>query len=125
MANNTINKKEIEKFSKLADEWWDPEGKFKPLHKFNPIRIEYIKNNIVKEFKIKNKNKPFSNLEILDIGCGGGLLTEPMHRLGGNLTGIDASNRNINIAKIHAKKNNLKINYICSTPENLKTKKKI
>tara|TARA_B100000965_G_C19527602_1_gene729595 strand:+ start:459 stop:1187 length:729 start_codon:yes stop_codon:yes gene_type:complete len=124
MANNTINKKEIEKFSKLADEWWDPEGKFKPLHKFNPIRIEYIKNNIVKEFKIKNKNKPFSNLEILDIGCGGGLLTEPMHRLGGNLTGIDASNRNINIAKIHAKKNNLKINYICSTPENLKTKKK-
>ena len=125
MANNTINKKEIEKFSKLADEWWDQEGKFKPLHKFNPIRIEYIKNNIIKEFKIKNKNKPFSNLEILDIGCGGGLLTEPMHRLGGNLTGIDASNRNINIAKIHAKKNNLKINYICSTPENLKTKKKI
>ena len=124
MANNTINKEEIEKFSALAEEWWDPEGKFKPLHKFNPIRIEFIKNKIVKEFNIKNKKKPFSNLEILDIGCGGGLLTEPMYRLGGKLTGIDASRKNINIAKIHAKKNNLKINYICSSPENLKIKKK-
>ena len=104
MANNTINKQEIEKFNKLAEEWWNPEGKFKPLHKFNPIRIEYIKNNIIKEFKIKNKKKPFSNLNILDIGCGGGLLTEPMHRLGGKITGMDASNKNIQIAKIHAKK---------------------
>ena len=124
MANNTINKEEIEKFNRLAEEWWDPEGKFKPLHKFNPIRIEYIKNNIIKEFNIKNKKKPFSILEILDIGCGGGLLTEPMHRLGGRLTGIDASKKNIYIAKVHAKKNNLKINYICSSPENLKSKKK-
>ena len=124
MANNTINKEEIEKFSSLAKEWWNPEGKFKPLHKFNPARIEYIKNNIIKEFNIKNKKKPFSNLEILDIGCGGGLLTEPMYRLGGKLTGIDASNKNINIAKAHAKKSNLKINYICSSPENLKSKKK-
>ena len=124
MANNTINKEEIEKFNSLADEWWDPEGKFKPLHKFNPIRIEYIKNSIIKEFNIKNSKKPFSNLEILDIGCGGGLLTEPMHRLGGKLTGIDASKKNINIAKIHAKKNNLKINYFCCSPENLNSKKK-
>ncbi len=124
MANNTINKKEIEKFSNLAEEWWDPEGKFKPLHKFNPIRIEYIKNNIIKEFNIKNKKKPFLNLEILDIGCGGGLLTEPMSRLGGKLTGIDASKKNINIAKIHAKKNNLNIKYICSSPEKLEFKRK-
>ena len=124
MANNTINKEEIEKFSNLAKEWWDPEGKFKPLHKFNPIRIQYIKNSIIKEFNIKNRKKPFSNLEILDIGCGGGLLTEPMYRLGGKLTGIDASIKNINIAKLHAKQNNLKINYICSSPENLKSKKK-
>ena len=124
MANNTINKEEIEKFSNLAKEWWDPEGKFKPLHKFNPIRIQYIKNSIIKEFNIKNSKKPFSNLEILDIGCGGGLLTEPMYRLGGKLTGIDASIKNINIAKLHAKQNNLKINYICSSPENLKSKKK-
>ncbi len=124
MANNTINKKEIEKFSKLADEWWDPEGKFKPLHKFNPVRIEYIKNQIIKEFNIKNKKKPFSNLEILDIGCGGGLLTEPMYRLGGKLTGIDASNKNISVARIHAKQHNLNIKYFCCSPEKLKTKKK-
>ena len=124
MANNTINKEEIEKFSNLAKEWWDPNGKFKPLHKFNPIRIEYIKNHLVKEFNIKNKNKPLSKLEILDIGCGGGLLTEPMYRLGGNLTGIDASEKNIAVAKIHAKKNKLKINYICTSPEKFKTKKK-
>ena len=121
---NSINKKEIEKFSNLAEEWWDPNGKFKPLHKFNPIRIEYIKNHLVKEFNIKNKNKPLSKLEILDIGCGGGLLTEPMYRLGGKLTGVDASKKNINIAKIHAKKNKLKINYICSSPEKLKSSKK-
>jgi ubiquinone biosynthesis O-methyltransferase len=124
MANNTINKQEIEKFNRLAEEWWDPEGKFKPLHKFNPVRIEYIKNNIIKKFKIKNKKKPFSNLNILDIGCGGGLLAEPMHRLGGKITGIDASNKNIQIAKIHAKKNNFKIDYICSSPENFESKKK-
>ena len=124
MAINTINKEEIEKFNSLAEEWWDQEGKFKPLHKFNPIRIEYIKNNLIKEFNIKNKKKPFSNLEILDIGCGGGLLTEPMSRLGGKITGIDPSKKNIKIAKLHAKKNNLKINYICCSPENLETKKK-
>tara|TARA_Y100001958_G_C21147467_1_gene484478 strand:- start:452 stop:1180 length:729 start_codon:yes stop_codon:yes gene_type:complete len=124
MANNTINKEEIEKFSNLANEWWDPEGKFRPLHKFNPVRIEYIKNQIIKEFNIKNKKKPFSNLDILDIGCGGGLLTEPMCRLGGRLTGIDASAKNISIAKIHAKKDNLKIKYLCCSPENLKVKKK-
>ena len=124
MAISTINKEEIEKFSSLAKEWWDQDGKFKPLHKFNPIRIEYIKENVIKEFNIKNKKKPFSNLEILDIGCGGGLLTEPMYRLGGNLTGIDASKKNIKIATIHAKENSLKINYQCSSPEKFKTKKK-
>ena len=124
MANNTINKEEIEKFNTMAEEWWDPEGKFKPLHKFNPIRIQYIKNKVIKKFKVKNKKKPFSNLEFLDIGCGGGLLSEPMNRLGANLTGIDASSKNINVAKIHAKKNNLKINYVCSSPEKFNTKKK-
>ena len=124
MANNTIIKEEIEKFNKMPEEWWDPNGKFKPLHKFNPIRIEYIKNNIIKEFNIKNIKKPFSGLEILDIGCGGGLLTEPMHRLGGKLTGIDASQKNINIAKTHAYKNKLKINYSCTSPEKLKIKKR-
>ena len=121
---NTINKKEIEKFSKIASEWWNPEGKFKPLHKFNPIRIKYIKENIIKDLKIENKNKPLKGVDILDIGCGGGLLSEPMSRLGAKVVGIDASKKNIEIAKFHAKKNKLKIKYICASPEKLNTKKK-
>ena len=121
---SSVNKIEIEKFSNMADEWWDPHGKFKPLHKFNPIRIKYIKENIIRQFKIKNKNKPLSGINILDIGCGGGLLSEPMCRLGANVTGIDASIKNIKISKLHAKKDNLKINYICSSPEKLKISKK-
>jgi len=124
MKNNTINKKEIEKFSRIAEEWWNPEGKFKPLHKFNPIRIAYIKKNIIKTLNLKNNIKPLNKIRILDIGCGGGLLSEPMSRLGADVTGIDASNKNIQIAKLHAKKNDLKINYICSSPENLKSNKK-
>ena len=90
MKSNTINKKEIEKFSRIAKEWWDPNGKFKPLHKFNPIRIEYIKKNIIKTLKLKNNQKPLEKIKILDIGCGGGLLSEPMNRLGADVTGIDA-----------------------------------
>ena len=104
MKNNTINKKEIEKFSKIAEEWWDPNGKFKPLHKFNPIRIAYIKDNIIETFKINKNKSPLKNLKILDIGCGGGLLSEPMCRLGAEVTAIDASERNIKVAKLHAKK---------------------
>ena len=121
---SSVNKKEIEKFSKMASEWWDPKGKFKPLHKFNPIRIKYIKENIIQNFKLKNNNIPLKGVNILDIGCGGGLLSEPMCRLGASVTGIDASIKNINIAKLHAKKDNLKINYLCSSPEKLKIKKK-
>jgi len=121
---SSVNKKEIEKFSKMAAEWWDPSGKFKPLHKFNPIRIRYIKENIINSFKLKSKKKPLDKINILDIGCGGGLLSEPMTRLGANVTGIDASSKNINIAKLHAKKNKLKINYLCSSPEKLKIQKK-
>ncbi len=121
---SSINKKEIEKFSKMATEWWDPKGKFKPLHKFNPIRIKYIKENIINDFKLKNKTKPLDKIDILDIGCGGGLLSEPMQRLGASVTGIDASIKNIKIAKLHAKKNKLKINYLCSSPEKLNINKK-
>ena len=121
---NSINKKEIEKFSKIASEWWNPEGKFKPLHKFNPIRIKYIKETIINNFKLKKRTKPLSGISILDIGCGGGLLSEPMTRMGARVTGIDASDKNIKIAKIHSKKSNLKINYLCSSPEKLKIKKK-
>ena len=121
---SSVNKKEIEKFSKMAAEWWDPSGKFKPLHKFNPIRIKYIKENIINSFKLKSKEQPLQKINILDIGCGGGLLSEPMARLGANVTGIDASDKNIKIAKLHAKKNKLNINYFCSSPEKLKIKKK-
>ena len=118
---NSINKKEIEKFSKIAEEWWNPNGKFKPLHNFNPIRIKYIKENIIKDFKIKSSKKPFNKINLLDIGCGGGLLSEPMCRLGANVVGIDASAKNIEVAKFHAKKSRLKINYKVASPEKLKT----
>ena len=121
---SSINKKEIEKFSKMATEWWNPNGKFKPLHKFNPIRIKYIKENIINNFNLKNKEKPLKKIEILDIGCGGGLLSEPMCRMGANVTGIDASKLNIKVAQHHAKKNKLNIKYFASPPENLKIKKK-
>ena len=124
MKSSTINKKEIDKFSKIAEDWWNPEGKFKPLHQFNPERIKYIKDNTIKHFNLTNKDKPFKNLNILDIGCGGGLLSEPMSRLGGNVTGIDASEKNIISAKIHAKQNNLNISYFCNSPENFKSNKK-
>mgnify|MGYP000937283955 CR=1 FL=1 len=104
----TINKEEIQKFSKIADEWWDANGKFKPLHVFNPIRIKYIKENIIEDFKNKNKKKnsfkPLKNINLLDIGCRGGLLSEPMARLGADVIGIDASNQNIKVAKHHLKK---------------------
>ena len=122
MKNNTINKKEIEKFSKIAEEWWNPNGKFKPLHKFNPIRIAYIKDNIIETFKINKNKSPLKKLKILDIGCGGGLLSEPMCRLGADVTAIDASEKNINVAKLHANQNNLNINYICTSPEKMKIK---
>ena len=124
MKTNTINKKEIEKFSKIAEEWWNPEGKFKPLHKFNPIRISYIKNNIINTLNLKKTERPLEKVKILDVGCGGGLLSEPMSRLGADVVGIDASEKNIKIAKLHAQKNNLDIKYHCTSPENFRSEKK-
>ena len=121
MKTNTINKKEIEKFSKIAEEWWDPKGKFKPLHNFNPIRISYLKENIIETFNLQKKDKILSGIKILDIGCGGGLLSEPMSRLGAEVFGMDASEKNIEIAKIHAKKSGLNIKYFCSSPERFET----
>ena len=121
----TINKEEIQKFSNLADEWWDVNGKFKPLHMFNPIRIEYILDEISKHFQINRKRKNLlQNLEILDIGCGGGLISEPMAYLGGNVTGIDAAEKNIKVASAHSNKSNLKINYLNKSPEQLNVEKK-
>ena len=114
----TINKEEIQKFSKLADQWWDINGKFKPLHMFNPIRIQYILETISKYYNLKTKS--LNGLKILDIGCGGGLISEPMARLGASVTGIDASEKNIKVAKFHASQNNLNINYLNKSPEQLK-----
>jgi 2-polyprenyl-6-hydroxyphenyl methylase/3-demethylubiquinone-9 3-methyltransferase len=121
--NQTDDQREINKFSEMASEWWDPNGKFAPLHKFNPTRQEYLVNQIKNHFSILSKgSNPFKKLTLLDVGCGGGLVAEPMTRLGAKVTGIDASEKNINVAKFHAEQMNLKINYICSTPEKLNQK---
>ena len=121
----TVNQEEIQKFSKLADQWWDANGKFKPLHTFNPIRIKYIIDKCSSHFKLnKHENKTLSKLKILDIGCGGGLVCEPLTRLGAQVTGIDASYKNIEVAKIHAKKSNLKIKYLNTSPEKNKINEK-
>ena len=118
--STTINKEEIQKFSRLAGEWWDVNGKFKPLHMFNPIRIEYITESIKNHFKIKTDKPDYlTGLNILDIGCGGGLISEPMSRLGARVTGIDASEKNIKVAKLHAEENELQINYLNTSPEKL------
>ncbi len=118
---NTINKEEIQKFSNLAEEWWDAKGKFKPLHMFNPTRIEYILDKSKNYFNLKGeKNKLLNKINVLDIGCGGGLICEPLARLGAKVTGIDASENNIKVAKIHAKKSNLNIEYLNKAPEQMK-----
>ena len=123
MKNNTINKKEIEKFSKIAEEWWNPSGKFKPLHKFNPTRIAFIREKIINHFDIAtDEKKPFKDIKLLDIGCGGGLLSEPMAKLGANVTGLDVVEKNIKTASTHAKNQGLKIKYIHSTVEKISEK---
>jgi len=116
----TVDKTEIEKFSKLAKDWWNPSGKFRPLHDFNPARIEFIKEKLISHLKINpNSDAPLEKLKILDIGCGGGLLCEPLNKLGAKVTGIDASNDNIEAAKLHSREMNLDIKYIHCSPENL------
>ena len=119
----TVDKTEIEKFSKMASDWWNPNGKFKPLHIFNPARIEFIKKKLISHFDLNsNCQKPLKKLKILDVGCGGGLLCEPLSTLGAAITGIDPSNDNIEVAKLHSKEMNLNINYIRCSPENLNLK---
>ena len=121
----TVDKTEIEKFSKLANDWWNPNGKFKSLHLFNPARIKFIKEKLISHFKIdENIEKPLKELKILDIGCGGGLLCEPLNRLGATVTGIDPSSNNIEVAKLHSKEMSLNIKYIRCSPENLNFKSK-
>ena len=119
----TVDKIEIEKFSKLAKDWWNPNGKFKPLHLFNPARIAFIKEKLISHFKLdSNASKPLEKLKILDIGCGGGLLCEPLNRLGATMTGVDPSKDNIKVAKLHAKEMTLNIQYIHCSPEKLNFK---
>ena len=124
MEHSSINPQEVKKFTELANEWWKPNGKFKTLHKFNPSRLDFIIRNIKLNYSISDniKQRPLEGLSILDIGCGGGLLCEPLSRLGANVTGIDASKQNIEAASIHAKNNNLNINYIHTTVEELDIK---
>ncbi len=116
----TVDAQEIEKFQAMAAEWWDPEGKFKPLHMLNPCRLDYITSQIAAEFdRDLTTAKPFKWLRILDIGCGGGLLSEPMARLGADVVGADAAERNIPVARVHAEQSGLKIDYRHTTAEAL------
>ncbi len=120
MTDTTINPDEIAKFAAMADEWWDPKGKFKPLHKFNPVRLGYIRDWALRHFgRDEGQIRPLEGLRVLDIGCGGGLLTEPLTRLGASVTGIDAGERNIAVAKLHADKMGLEIDYRDTTSEAL------
>ena len=117
---NTIDPQEVEKFEAMASEWWDSDGKFKPLHMLNPTRLDYIVDQIAAEFaRDITTNLPFNGLKVLDIGCGGGLLSEPMARLGANVVGADAAERNIPVAKVHAKNSGLEIDYRHTSAEEI------
>jgi len=119
MSLNTLDKDEIIQFSKLANDWWDEEGSMSFLHSMSEIRTKFIKIELIEHFNIKDKNKLFKGLNILDLGCGGGIASEPLCRLGANLTGVDESKKLIEVAKLHAKNMKLKINYQCTSIENL------
>lgn len=116
----SIDPGEIEKFSKIADEWWDPFGKFKPLHKFNPVRLAYIRDAACAHFsRDRRARSPLTGLRLLDVGCGGGLVAEPMRRLGADVVAIDAAERNIKTAMVHASEHKLEIDYRATTVEAL------
>ena len=116
----SIDPDELEKFRAMAEEWWDPEGKFRPLHKFNPVRLKFIRDQACAHFGLDTASlTPFTDLTVLDVGCGGGLLCEPLARLGAQVTGIDAVSRNIEIASVHAETSSLSIDYRTGTVEAL------
>ncbi|MDO9248329.1 MAG: bifunctional 2-polyprenyl-6-hydroxyphenol methylase/3-demethylubiquinol 3-O-methyltransferase UbiG [Phenylobacterium sp.] len=117
---SSIDPEDVERFSRIAAEWWDPKGKFAPLHKFNPVRLAFIREQALVRFgRDSQARKPFEGLKLLDIGCGGGLLSEPMTRLGFSVTGVDASERNIGTASAHAAEQKLVIDYRAGTAEGL------
>lgn len=119
-AKTTIDQAEVDRFTAMAAEWWNPAGKFKPLHKFNPVRIRYIRDKAAAHFgRDANSHKPLEGLRILDIGCGGGLLSEPMARMGATVIGADASERNIGIASTHAAQTGVAVDYRAVTAEQL------
>ena len=116
----SVDAAEIERFAAIAESWWDPNGQFKPLHSLGPVRINYIKNTICNHFDIKpDADKPFKGLRVLDIGCGGGLLCEPMANFGADVIGADATEKNIHVASAHAEKSGLDIDYRHTTAEQL------
>ena len=119
-GNTTIDEAEVDRFSRMADEWWDPAGKFRPLHKFNPVRLSYIRDKVSAKFdRDPNAKSPFEGLRFLDIGCGGGLLCEPMARLGADIVGADPSETNIEVARLHAAASQLNIDYRAVSAEDL------
>ena len=120
MHSTTLDPAEVEKFSKMAADWWNPHGKFGVLHVFNPVRLTYVKEQACARFaRDPFDSRPFSGLRFLDIGCGGGLLTEPMARLGAEIVGVDPSEKNIKTATVHALETELAIDYRCCTAEDL------
>lgn len=120
MESSTVDKDEIERFTRMADEWWDENGKFKPLHRMNPVRLKYIRDAVTAHFnKDTDTVKCLSGLTLLDIGCGGGLLCEPLSRLGAKVTGIDAGEKNIKVAALHAERMGLDITYECKPAEDM------
>ena len=117
---STIDPKDVAKFSAIADEWWDPEGKFKPLHQFNPIRLQFIRDRLCDHFDRDPRSmQPLKGLRVLDVGCGGGLIAEPLARMGAKVTGIDASEKNTVTAQVHAAESGLNIDYKATTVEEL------
>jgi 2-polyprenyl-6-hydroxyphenyl methylase / 3-demethylubiquinone-9 3-methyltransferase len=116
---NTVDTAEIAKFEAMAAAWWDENGAFKPLHRFNPVRIAYVRDHLTRHFDRREAGKPLDGLTIVDIGCGGGLLAEPLARLGATVTGIDASPKNIGIARAHAAQQGVSVQYEATTAEAL------
>ena len=117
---DTVDKEEINRFAALANNWWDPNGSFRPLHQINPVRLQYIKSRLCSHFsRDPSSRSPLKELRLLDIGCGGGLLSEPMARLGASVVGADASEDSIQIARLHAEESNLSIDYVHTTAEQL------